>query len=292
VVLAALAAISILRSVNRFREAAYEIALGRIGDNALIARNGVRELSGVAWLLDRMVFDLRYMSDQMRSTAEENAHTLRTPLATMRAALGAIRRSLPPDEPRAQRALKIIDISLDRLSDMVNSAQRNDTAMADLVAAPRVPIDLTELTYKLIGEIAEHAQSRNIRLRKKLQDGVMVHASAAALRAALSDVIASAANVSPRYGEIAITLEDDGAQARLVVADRGGDADAPQLFFQHDFSPSPGPVDPQSTDQTGATRLGLWHVKRTVEAFGGQISAQLNQRGGMSVCIVLPSDRR
>ncbi len=36
-------AVSILRSLNRFCEAAYEIALGRVGDNALVIRNGVRE---------------------------------------------------------------------------------------------------------------------------------------------------------------------------------------------------------------------------------------------------------
>ena len=84
VALAVLVVVGVLRSLNRFRRAADEIALGRVGDHALAGRSGVRELASVAKLLDRLVFDLRYMSDQMRLTAEENAHSLRTPLATMR----------------------------------------------------------------------------------------------------------------------------------------------------------------------------------------------------------------
>ena len=227
------------------------------------------------------------MSDHMRLSAEENAHSLRTPLATMRTALGAIRRSLPSDEPRAQRALRIIDLSIDRLSYVVNSAQRNDTTMADLVAAPRVLVDLTELTREVIGELSERAQARGIRLRDKLQDAVIVHASSRAVEAALVDVLASALNASPRYGEIAVTLEGDSTGARVAVEDRGCDADTPELFFQHDFSPS-AELEPQSPDEAGPVRLGLWNVKRIVEALGGQVSAERNHHGGVSVSIVLP----
>jgi len=291
VALAILVVVSILRSLRRFREAADEIVFGRVGDEALTARNGVRELSGVARLLDSLVFDLRYMSDQVRLTAEENAHSLRTPLATMRTALGAIQRSLPPDEPRAQRALKIIDISLNRLSNVVNSAQRNDTTMADLVAAPRDPVDLAELTRDVLGEAGGRAQARNILFREKLQDAVIVHANCPALKAALLDVLTSAVNASPRYGEISVTLEAGHTDARLTVEDRGCDDDAPELFFQHDFAPS-SQANPPAPDQARPVRLGLWNVKRIVEAFGGQVTADHNHHGGVSVSIMLPCDQR
>jgi two-component system, OmpR family, sensor histidine kinase ChvG len=291
VALAILLAVSILRSLRRFREAADEIVFGRVGDEALTARNGVRELSGVARLLDSLVFDLRYMSDQVRLTAEENAHSLRTPLATMRTALGAIQRSLPPDEPRAQRALKIIDISLDRMSNVVNSAQRNDMTMADLVAAPRDPVDLAELTRDVLGEAGGRAQARNILFREKLPDAVIVHANSPVLKTALQDVLTSAVNASPRYGEIAVTLEAGHTDAHLTVEDRGCDGDAPELFFQPDFLPS-SQANPQAPDQAHPFRLGLWNVKRIVEAFGGQVTADHNNHGGISVSIMLPCDWR
>jgi signal transduction histidine kinase len=290
VALAVLVVVGVLRSLTRFRRAADEIALGRVGDHALAGRSGVRELAGVARLLDRLVFDLRYMSDQMKLTAEENAHSLRTPLATIRTALGAVRRALP-EEPRAQRALKIIDISLDRVSHVVNSAQRNDTTMADLVAAPRADLDLAELARDTIVESRGRAQFRNIRIRENLTDSVVVRASFEALEAALEDVMASAINASPSYGEITVTLEADRTAARLLVEDRGGSDDA-DLVFQHDFTPVSAGFGRRATDDSGPRRLGLWSVKRTVEAFGGEVGAQRKDHGGVVVSIVLPSNPR
>jgi signal transduction histidine kinase len=291
VALAVLVVVGVLRSLNQFRRAADEIALGRVGDHALAGRSGVRELAGVAGLLDRLVFDLRYMSDQMKLTAEENAHSLRTPLATIRTALCAVRRALPPEEPRAQRALKIIDISLDRVSHVVNSAQRNDTTMADLVAAPRADVDLAELARDTIVESRERAQLRNIRIRENLKDSVFVRASVEALEAALEDVLASAINASPSYGEITVTLEADRTGARLLVEDRGG-SDEADLVFQHDFTPVSAGFGRRASDDSGPRRLGLWSVKRTVEAFGGEVGAQRKDHGGVVVSIVLPSNPR
>jgi signal transduction histidine kinase len=291
VALAVLVVVGVLRSLNRFRRAADEIALGRVGDHALVGRSGVRELASVAGLMDRLVFDLRYMSDQMKLTAEENAHSLRTPLATIRTALCAVRRALPPEEPRAQRALKIIDISLDRVSHVVNSAQRNDTTMADLVAAPRADVDLAELARDTIVESRERAQFRNIRIRENLKDSVLVRASAEALEAALEDVLASAINASPSYGEITVTLEADRTGARLLVEDRGG-SDEADLVFQHDFTPVSAGFGRRASDDSGPRRLGLWSVKRTVEAFGGEVGAQRKDHGGVVVSIVLPSNSR
>ena len=291
VALAVLVVVGVLRSLNRFRWAADEIALGRVGDHALAGRSGVRELASVAKLLDRLVFDLRYMSDQMKLTAEENAHSLRTPLATIRTALCAVRRALPPEEPRSQRALKIIDISLDRVSHVVNSAQRNDTTMAELVAAPRADVDLAELARGTIVESRERAQFRNIRIRENLTDSVVVRASFEALEAALEDVLASAINASPSYGEITVTLEADRTGARLLVEDRGGSDDA-DLVFQHDFTPVSAGSGRRTSDGSGPRRLGLWSVKRTVEAFGGEVGAQRQDHGGVVVSIVLPSNPR
>jgi signal transduction histidine kinase len=291
VALAVLVVVGVLRSLNRFRRAADEIALGRVGDHALVGRSGVRELASVAGLMDRLVFDLRYMSDQMKLTAEENAHSLRTPLATIRTALCAVRRALPPEEPRAQRALKIIDNSLDRVSHVVNSAQRNDTTMADLVAAPRADVDLAELARDTIVESRERAQFRNIRIRENLKDSVLVRASVEALEAALEDVLASAINASPSYGEITVTLEADRTGARLLVEDRGG-SDEADLVFQHDFTPVSAGFGRRTSDDSGPRRLGLWSVKRTVEAFGGEVGAQRKDHGGVVVSIMLPSNPR
>jgi two-component system sensor histidine kinase ChvG len=164
--------------------------------------------------------------------------------------------------------------------------------MADLVAAPRADVDLAELARDTIVESRERAQFRNIRIRENLKDSVLVRASVEALEAALEDVLASAINASPSYGEITVTLEADRTGARLLVEDRGGGGDEADLVFQHDFTPVSAASGRRASDDNGPRRLGLWSVKRTVEAFGGEVGAQRNDHGGVVVSIVLPSNPR
>ena len=147
-----LVAFSIRLCLRRFRDVAAEISQGRIGDNAFSRRNVVPELSSVAGDFDKLVHDLRRVSQQIRQSAEDNAHSFKTPLASMRSALEPIRRAVPDNNSRARRALQIVDSSIARLLDLVTSAQRYDISTADLIDAPRVPIDFTQL----IGEAALH----------------------------------------------------------------------------------------------------------------------------------------
>ncbi|HEY4169711.1 MAG TPA: hypothetical protein VGM96_23170, partial [Reyranella sp.] len=79
-ILAMLAAVSIFLSLRRFREVADEIGQGRIGDYAFSQRNIVPELSSVARDFDKLVLDLKHLSQQIRQSAEDNAHSFKTPL--------------------------------------------------------------------------------------------------------------------------------------------------------------------------------------------------------------------
>ena len=71
-VLALLVAVSIRLSLRRFRDVAAEISQGRIGDNAFMHRNFVPELASVARDFDKLVHDLRGVSQQIRQSAEDN----------------------------------------------------------------------------------------------------------------------------------------------------------------------------------------------------------------------------
>ncbi len=85
--IALLVAISIRLSLRRFRQVAAEISQGRIGDYAFSHRNVVPELSSVARDFDKLVHDLRGVSQQIRQSAEDKAHSFKTPIAAIRSAL-------------------------------------------------------------------------------------------------------------------------------------------------------------------------------------------------------------
>src|SRR5262249_56304434 len=82
--------------------------------------------------------------------AEEKGHAFKTPIAVTRQSIEPLRRVLPSDNQRAQRAIGVVEHSLDRLDGLVSSARSLDEATADLIANPRVPVDLGGVVGRLI----------------------------------------------------------------------------------------------------------------------------------------------
>jgi signal transduction histidine kinase len=260
-----------------------------VGGNALAGRNDARELAEVARVVDGLVSDLQKAAGHMRNATAENVHSLRTPLATINTAFRTVGRFLPTDEPKAQRARWIIDVSLLRLSGVIDAMERHDAAIAEFLVMPRENVNVGQLLHELVRAFADDADCRGVRFTERLQDDVFICASRNALGSVLSDVLSGAVWASPAHGEVAVTLEGGrGAGARIVVEDCGNDANDVDLLFQHDFTPA-GEAASRAPGGGGACRASLWHVKRAVEAFDGQISAQRNLQGGMSVAITLPT---
>ena len=220
-ILAMLAAVSIFLSLRRFREVADEIGQGRIGDYAFSQRNIVPELSSVARDFDKLVLDLKHLSQQIRQSAEDNAHSFKTPLAAIQSSLSPVRRAVGLEELRARRALEIIDSSLARLLALVNAAQRFDNSTADLIEAPRVPTNLTQLVGEATLNFREIMASRDIHLIRRLDDGVVVRSAKGMLETALQNILENAISFSPRTGTITVTLSQDHDTVQLQVDDEG-----------------------------------------------------------------------
>ena len=288
VLLAVLAAFSIWISLRRFRQVAGEIGEGRIGDYAFSQRNVVPELSSVARGFDKLVLDLKRLSHQIRQSAEDNAHSLKTPLAAIQSSLSPVRRAVPPEDKRAGRALEIIDRSLARLLALVNAAQRLDSSAADLVEAPRVPVNLTEIVGEATLNLREIMANRDIRLIRRLDDAVMVRAGVGVLEIALQNILENAVSFSPRGSSIVLTLTQNPHTVELQIDDEGPGIEPEKinLVFERYFS-SREPAD-MGTLPAGHSGLGLWIVRRNIELLGGHVSAANRIGGGLSIAIVLP----
>jgi two-component system sensor histidine kinase ChvG len=288
--IALLVAVSIRLSLRRFREVAAEISQGRIGDYAFSHRNVVPELSSVARDFDKLVHDLRGVSQQIRQSAEDKAHSFKTPLAAIRSALEPVRRAVPGDNQRARRALEIVDSSLARLLDLVIAAQRHDISTADLIEAPRVRADFTQL----IGDAALHFReilaSKDIRLIRRLDERAIVRAGRGMLEVVLQNVLENAISFSPRGGTIIMTLTLNGETVDLQIDDEGPGVDPAKIdyVFERYFSSRPRTVEDVDVLPSAHAGLGLWIVRRNVEALGGRVGAANRIGGGLSVTITLP----
>ncbi|CAN5848904.1 hypothetical protein BH11PSE3_BH11PSE3_46530 [soil metagenome] len=271
--IALLAAVSIRVSLRRFRTVAAEISQGRIGDDAFARRNTVPELSSVARDFDKLVLELRRVSQQIRQSAEDNAHSFKTPLATIRSALEPVRRVVPADNARARRALEIVDSALSRLLDLVIAGQSQDISTADLIEAPRLPTDLRQLVDHAAVHFREILAARDIRLIRRLDERAIVRAGEGVLEVVLQCVLENAISFSPRGGTIMVTLAVAGDTIELQVDDEGPGvepANAPYMFERY-FSSRP--KDEEIAPPSGHAGLGLWIVRRNVETLGGRVSA-------------------
>lgn len=287
--LAVLVALGIRLSLRRFRNVADEIALGRAADATFVQRNTVPELAGVARDFDRLVHELRRVSREIRQSAEDNAHSFKTPLAAVQSALRPVRRAVPEEDQRARRALEIVDSSLARLLNLVNAAQRHDMGTADLIDAPRVPTDLALLVEDAARHFREILAARDIGLVVKLDRGAIVRTAAGMMEIVLQNVLENAISFSRAGSKIAVSLRVSADTVELTVDDEGPGIETDKIdsVFQRYFSlrPEDGIGSDSAVEHSG---LGLWIVRRNVEALGGQVSAANRPGGGLSICMLLP----
>lgn len=303
-VLAVLA--GIWRNLNRFGDLARRIVGGDDTpergdpDASFAARNTVPELAGVAEDFDRLVATLRDSAQSLRRAAEDNAHAFKTPIAVIRQSVEPLRRAMPAENTRSQRALTMIEKSLDKLDGLVSFARRMDEAAADLLAPSRRRVDLSQLVERMAGGYTGLLAERRLHMRSRIDAGLVVRASEETLETIVENLVENAVSFSPPDGTVSVRLTRSGGQggpmAELVVEDEGPGVDPANLdrIFERYFShrePGRGmPEDEAAAHQAGAAHfgIGLWIVRRNIEAFGGRVRAENRPTGGLRMTVVLP----
>ncbi len=260
-------------------------------------RDGLPELTDVAAEFDRMVDALNRSAADIRRTAEDNAHAFKTPIAVIRQSLEPLKRALPEDNQRAQRAFGVVEHAVDRLDGLVASARRLDEATADLLAKPRVPVDLGRVVGRLIQNRSDMLASRDLTIVLASRDltitadllpGLFVLGSEEMIETVLENLIDNAASFSPPGCEIVIHLTRDGRFAHLTVSDHGPGVPEAQLERIFDRYYSERREEAASDAGTTYFGIGLSIARRNVEAMGGTIEAENRAPHGLTAHIRLP----
>lgn len=293
--LAVLIATSVWRNVRHFRRVAREIRQGR-GRNATFAsRNVMPELASVAADFDGLAADLRSIARDIRQAAEDNWHSFKGPVATIEASLDTARRGLSPENERANRAIALIQSSVGRLKALISAAQRLDNVTADLIEAPRPRIDLTTVVGNVLFRYRELMAERHIGVVRSLQEKAFVQAGHENIEEVIENILDNAISFSPADGVITVTLSKAANTIELRIDDQGPGIDPKKIdrIFDRYFSLRPNPELDPSRSGTGLVLphagLGLWIVRRNIEALGGTVSATNRLGGGLSVRVVLPA---
>lgn len=272
-------------NLQRFADLARLTGRGGGHRSTFREQNTVPELDGVAADFDLMVSNLRRSADQLRASAGENAHALKTPVGVIAQSLEPIRRALRADSPNGARAVELIERSIERLDGLISSIRRSEEAAADLVAPLRVPVDVAELAAEIADDFRHMAEERAISLKVDGETSAMGVGNIDLLTVAIENPIENAIGLIQPGGWVEITTEhvdDDTIEIRIADNGPGVAHDRlDEIFNRH--------VSTRSGDGNGHDGLGLWLTRRNMEALGGVASAKTNDQGGLTVVLRLPA---
>lgn len=284
-------------SLRRFAGLAERIRARSVRDGASFAKlNRMPELSAVAQEFDRMVATLEQSAREIHHAAEENAHALKAPLAVISQAVEPLRRAVPEDNERGQRALHLVEQSVVRLDALVAAARRMEETVAELMNPPRERIDLSALLGRLIAPYAIGAPGNaTVRVTSELEPGIEILAGVDLVETVVENLLDNAVSFSPPGGEVRIALQRQGARALLTVEDRGPGVAAEDLerIFERNYSKRPRSASDTELGSGITVKLpnfgiGLWVVRRNIEAIGGSVQAENREDGGLRLCVEIP----
>lgn len=278
-------------SIRGFSNHARKVRTQNGNAETFAAHNEVPELDGVAGEFDRMVGSLRHSAQMIRFMAEDNAHAFKTPIAVIAQSLEPVKRSVGKDDARTRRSLEMIEHSVHRLDSLVSAARRMDEAAADIVDPMREPVDIAQLMRRIGDDYAESLAGRGIDVRVEADSPMTLFAQQDLLETVLENLLENAASFTPQSGTIRLFAEKRGGTAILRVEDEGPGVGAGELdciFDRYYSNRSQAATTDGCAPGSEHFGVGLWIVRRNVEAIGGTVTAENLPEGGFAIHLALP----
>ena len=237
-----------------------------------LSDNYPKELTGLRRNLARFIAHEHRRRTRYRHALEDLAHSLKTPLAVIRNALGG---SGPANgEPHGERGL--IAEQLDRMEGVVTHQLSRATVAGPVVVGR--PVDVSRLAERLIRALKTAYSDRGLAVEVRLPPALSVRGDERDLMDIFGNLLENAfkytrskVRISGRSGTMAVMrIEDDGpgvdAAIRDDVLNRGARGDQVQ--------PGQG--------------IGLSVVSELIQLYGGAFSIGASPLGGARIEVRLP----
>lgn len=268
--------LSLARTMERFGQ----------GDRSARAREtGPAELRHMSQRFNEMAAALAAQRQAQLAFLGGVAHDLRNPLSALRMSLATVRPDRPlPAEPRLRRTLEMVGRQIVRLERMVDDFLDMAMIEAGELHLTLEPHDARELVQDVVDLLEGSAPGH--RLDVRFPSGpIPLRCDGMRIEQVLLNLVGNAIKYSPAGTVVAITAEKDGAGAVLRVSDQGigiSVEDQRRLFapFRR--------VGPAGQFVPGAG-LGLFVVRRIVEAHGGRVEVESRLGQGSCFSVHLPA---
>jgi PAS domain S-box-containing protein len=214
------------------------------------------------------------------------SHELRSPLNAILGWARMLNENLL-DEAKSARAFEVI----------YNNAHAQNQLIGDLLDVSRIitgklridvsKVELIPIINAAIDVVRPAAEAKNIRLISSLDPATgEVSGDADRLQQIFWNLLSNAVKFTPKEGQVAVSLEREGASVVITVSDTGSG-------IEPDFLPFVFDRFRQFEDDTkrthGGLGLGLAIVRHLVESHGGTVSADSPGKGhGAIFTVTLP----
>ena len=260
---------AVLAPVRRLEREIHEVEAGR---SEVLGGGYPRELSGVARHLNALLVGERKRLARYRDTLGNLAHSLKTPLAVMRAALSG---PLETSEP--------LGAEIDRISDIIEHQLKRAAASGGGLLG-QAPVAVAPIAADLRAALLKVYRDKDLSLELAVPAACLFVGDRADLLEMLGNLLDNACKwcrqqvrltvvvdpAGPIQENMSVTVEDDGpgvsADNRARVLERGVRTD-------------------ESVPGHG---LGLAMVRETVELYGGSLSVDTSPLGGARFELHLP----
>ncbi len=287
--------LSLIRSINRLRSAAREIAAGNL--NARVTWGKANDKAGKDRVprdpISRLVRDFNEMADRLQALVvaqkmllRDVSHEVRAPLARLTVGLELAR------EEAAGPVIRHLD-RIERESANINQLIGQLLTLSYMQSVQEILhpalFSLTGLVSKLLPDLRYEAEAGNRQIIAALAQECWMRGDAGLLKQAVENVVRNAVRYTPRGGVIHVELSSEMRQGKrfalLRVSDGG--PGVPEVELGEILRPFYR-ADKWREQSTTGFGVGLAIADRAVRLHAGQIVARNRPEGGLAVEISLP----
>ena len=243
-------------------------------------------------LLDAQIARARVDAETNRARAalfSSVTHDLRTPLASIKAAVTTLLQEGPGEQSGAQveldheqrrDLLQTVLEETDRLNRLLGNLLELAKVRAGALVPAKQPTALDEVVESVLHRMADRLSG--VRIRTVLRDVPEIPADPLQLDQVVTNLLDNALRFSPPGGEVMISVAPWHGSVQLRVADQGpgipiGERERVfEAFYRGD------------SDERSGSGLGLAITRAIVLAHGGQIRIEGTPSGGAAVVLELP----
>lgn len=243
-----------------------------------------RPLGAVGLFLD--VTRLQALEKMRREFIADVSHEMRTPIASLRAAVENLQGPAGSDERDRAQFLAIVRRNAERMEALIDDL--TDLSLIETGAITLEPeiLGLREVVRDAVDALSGRAAAREVALAAEVPPGLLLRGDRRRIDQILVNILDNGIKFNRRGGKVRIGAVAGKGRLVLTVEDSGEGVPPQDLekIFQRFYR-----REKSRSREAGGTGLGLAIVKHLMRLHEGSVRAEIRDEGGLRIVLDFPA---